>query len=80
MKGHSLFQGEITKKQQKKDEIFNSTPESTPETLGQFQPNLAQNIPGKGGNESVQMKNHSILTKEIKGNNAYFLLPFNDMI
>ena len=43
MKGHTLFKGEIITKYQKYiDKIY----KSSPEPLGQFQPNLAQNIFG----------------------------------
>ena len=50
MKGHALFQGEIFTK--------------SPEPLGQFQPDLAQNILGWREFKFVQIRNHSILKKK----------------
>ena len=51
---------------------------SSPESLGQFQPNLAQCIFGWKGFKFIQMKNHSILV--VRGDNGFFLLLINIMI
>ena len=53
MKGHTLFQGEIIRKKQKYiDKIF----KSSPEPLGQFQPNLEQSILGWRGFNFEQIR------------------------
>ena len=63
MKGPALFQGQIITKLWKYiDEIKKS---SSPEPLGQFQPNLAQSILGWRGFKFVQLKGPALFQGEI---------------
>ena len=63
MKGPALFKGEIIREQRKYiDKIKKS---SSPEPLGQFQPNLAQSILGWRGFKFVQMKGPALFQGEI---------------
>ena len=63
MKGPALFQGEIIMKWWKYiDKILKS---SSPEPLGQFQPNLAQCIFGWKGFKFVQMKGPTLFQGDI---------------
>ena len=63
MKGSTFFQGEIIKKYWKYIDEFEQS--STPESLSQFQPNLAQSILGWRGFKFFQMKGFALFQGEI---------------
>ena len=63
MKGPALFQGKIIMKWWKY--IDENKKSSSPEPLGQFQPNLAQSILGWRGFKFVQMKGPALFQGEI---------------
>ena len=63
MKGHTLSQGEIIAKILKL--YWKLLKSSSSEPLGQFQPNLAQNMLGWWWFKFVQMKGHNLLQVDI---------------
>ena len=62
MKDHTFFQPEMIMKQRK---YIHKIQKSSQETLGQFQPHLAQHIFLQRGLALLQIKDHSIIKKDI---------------